>query len=207
MITELKKRMMVWDSPIFLIHWILVFCFVVALLTQESERYRLVHATTGYTMFGVVLFRFFWAMIGSKHTRLKNVFDRLLKSKKNILGFMDGEKEFLVGLNAVSFLSANILMLVLLVVAATGYMTLNEIGPSWLDEIHEFSANCLISFVVIHVISVLSGVIYKVLLREPSYKATVNETVSFFYSRKFSWVSLLVILSILIFWAHQFKLV
>ena len=52
MIAEIKKRMMVWDSPVFVTHWILALCFMGAILTQESEQFRIVHVTFVYTMFG-----------------------------------------------------------------------------------------------------------------------------------------------------------
>ena len=69
MIKEISKRMMVWDSPIFITHWLLAFCFVGAILTQESEKFRLVHVTLGYTMLGIVGFRLIWGFVRSEeHT-------------------------------------------------------------------------------------------------------------------------------------------
>ena len=42
----------------------MVACFAGAWLTSESERWRLLHVTLGYTMVGLVLFRLLWGVLG-----------------------------------------------------------------------------------------------------------------------------------------------
>lgn len=43
-------RILVWDSPVRVFHWLMVALFAGAWLTAEGERWRLLHATLGYTM-------------------------------------------------------------------------------------------------------------------------------------------------------------
>ena len=64
MIAQLSKRMMSWDAAVMVSHWLLAICFVGAVVTQDSEKYRLLHVTIGYTMFGLVAFRLVWGFIG-----------------------------------------------------------------------------------------------------------------------------------------------
>lgn len=59
----------VWDLPVRLFHWLMVFCFAGAYLTAESERWRLVHVTLGYTMVGLVVFRLVWGIVGTRYAR------------------------------------------------------------------------------------------------------------------------------------------
>ena len=50
----------IWDLPTRLFHWLLAASFLGAFVTAESERWRLVHVTLGYTVGGLVLFRLLW---------------------------------------------------------------------------------------------------------------------------------------------------
>ena len=44
-----KSSILVWDAPVRVFHWLMVLCFAGAYLTAESEKWRLVHVTLGYT--------------------------------------------------------------------------------------------------------------------------------------------------------------
>ena len=50
-------------------HWLMVLSFAGAYLTAESERWRLLHVTLGYTMAGLVGFRILWGLVGTRHAR------------------------------------------------------------------------------------------------------------------------------------------
>lgn len=51
---------LVWDAPVRVFHWLMVFSFAGACLSAESERWRLLHVGLGYTMAGLVVFRILW---------------------------------------------------------------------------------------------------------------------------------------------------
>ena len=46
--------------------------FAGAYLTAESERWRLLHVTLGYTMAGLVGFRIFWGLVGTRYARFSS---------------------------------------------------------------------------------------------------------------------------------------
>lgn len=79
MIAQLSKRMMSWDAAVMVSHWILAICFLGAIITQDSERFRMVHVTMGYTMFGLVAFRLIWGFVGGKYTRFNAIYPRVKK--------------------------------------------------------------------------------------------------------------------------------
>src|SRR5665213_275314 len=54
------RKVLVWDAPVRVFHWLMVFSFAGAYLTAESERWRLLHVSLGYTMAGLVAFRIVW---------------------------------------------------------------------------------------------------------------------------------------------------
>lgn len=205
MIKEISKRMMVWDSPIFITHWLLAFCFVGAILTQESEKFRLVHVTLGYTMLGIVGFRLIWGFIGSKYARFTTIKPRFLRVRENIQAILSGNKEFSIGLNAIGFVAAYLLMGLVLLVSASGYLVFNEIGPELISEIHELVGNLLITVVVVHVGSIVLNAIYQRLQKSNAEVATKIGLLAQ-RARPYNWVSIIILLIVIYFWGIQFKI-
>ena len=205
MIKEISKRMMVWDSPIFITHWLLAFCFVGAILTQESEKFRLVHVTLGYTMVGIVGFRLIWGLIGSKYARFTTIKPRFLRVRENIQAILSGNKEFSIGLNAIGFVAAYLLMGLVLLVSASGYLVFNEIGPELISEIHELMGNLLITVVVVHVGSIVLNAIYQ-RLQKSNVEVVTKIGVIAQRARPYKWVSISILLIVIYFWGIQFKI-
>lgn len=205
MIKEVSKRMMVWDSPIFITHWLLAFCFVGAILTQESEKFRLVHVTLGYTMLGIVGFRLIWGFIGSKYARFTTIKPRFLRVRENIQAILSGNKEFSIGLNAIGFVAAYLLMGLVLLVSASGYLVFNEIGPELVSEIHELVGNLLITVVVVHVGSIVLNAIYQRIQKSNAEVATKIGVLAQ-RARPYKWVSIIILLIVIYFWGIQFKI-
>lgn len=205
MIKEISKRMMVWDSPIFITHWLLAFCFVGAILTQESEKFRLVHVTLGYTMLGIVGFRLIWGFVGSKYARFTTMKPRFLRVRENIQAILSGNKEFSIGLNAIGFIAAYLLMGLVLLVSASGYLVFNEIGPELISEIHELVGNFLITVVVVHVGSIVLNAKYQRLQKSNAEVATKIGVLAQ-RARPYKWVSIIILLIVIYFWGIQFKI-
>ncbi|SNC72262.1 cytochrome b/b6 domain-containing protein [Polynucleobacter victoriensis] len=205
MIAEIRKRMLVWDSPVFFTHWLLAICFLGAILTQESEKFRLVHVTMGYTMLGIIGFRVIWGFIGSKYARFTTIKPRFLRVRENIQAILSGNKEFSIGLNAVGFVAAYLLMGLVLLVSATGYLVFNEIGPELISEIHELVGNLIIAVVVVHVGSIVLNVMYQ-RLQKTNGEVAKNVGVLAQRARPYKWVTIIILLVVIYFWGIQFKI-
>jgi len=204
-IKEIRKRMMVWDSPIFFTHWLLAFCFLGAILTQDSEKFRLVHVTMGYTMLGIVGFRIIWGFIGSKYARFTTIKPRFLRVRENIQAIFRGDKEFSIGLNALGFIAAYLLMGLVLLVSASGYLVFNEIGPELISEVHELVGNLLIAVVVVHVGSIVLNAMYQ---RLQKTNAEVAKSVGVLVqrARPYKWVTIIILSVVVYFWGIQLKI-
>ena len=63
------QKILVWDLPVRLGHWLMVGGFCLAWLTGDSETFRLVHVIAGATVLGVATFRLPWGFIGSRYAR------------------------------------------------------------------------------------------------------------------------------------------
>ena len=63
------RRILVWDWPTRIGHWLLAGSFAVAWLTAESEAGRNEHEASGYLFGAVVAFRVIWGIGGTRNAR------------------------------------------------------------------------------------------------------------------------------------------
>jgi cytochrome b len=165
-----QMRILVWDIPTRIFHWILVLCFVVAYLTSESERWQLWHVTAGYIFGALLLFRLFWGVVGSRYAR----FSQFVRGPRHILAYLRSlltrSPEHFTGHNPAGALAiVGILGLGLLTVL-TGWASFNDYGD-WIGELHEGIVNVLLLIIGIHIGGVL---ISSVLHRENLVRAMIN---------------------------------
>ena len=67
-----KTRILVWDLPVRVFHWLLRRLFAGAFLTAESERVRDLHVALGYTFAGLLAFRMAGGVVGSRYARFRS---------------------------------------------------------------------------------------------------------------------------------------
>ena len=157
MSTATKPSVLVWDLPVRVFHAMLAFSFIGAYITAESERWRLVHVTLGYTVAALVAFRIFWGLVGTRHARFSD-FVRAPQAAARYLGSMlRGRPEHHAGHNPAGALAIVALLALALAVTATGWANYNEFGGEWLEEVHEAAANLMLGVVVVHVAGVIIG--------------------------------------------------
>lgn len=151
-----KTRILVWDAPVRLSHWLMAGCFIGAYLSSSQEDLRPLHITLGYTLTALVAFRVFWGIIGTRHALFKNFVRRPHVMMRYLRSLLAGKPEEYAGHNPVGALGILALLGMALVVAALGW-TANQQGASvWLQEAHEFAANVMLAVVIVHVIGVLA---------------------------------------------------
>ncbi|MFA7242674.1 MAG: cytochrome b/b6 domain-containing protein [Sulfuricellaceae bacterium] len=63
------QRILVWDIPTRLFHWLFAASFAAAWLTSESDEWLSVHAFFGYLMLGLIGFRLIWGIAGGHYAR------------------------------------------------------------------------------------------------------------------------------------------
>jgi cytochrome b len=151
------ERILVWDLPTRLGHWLLAASFVVAWLTGESEEWRLVHALAGGTMVSVVLYRLAWGFTGTTYAR----FTQFVRSPAAALAYLKS----LIGPSAQHFTGHNpaggwaivLLLSLTLICGAAGWLVYQEIGGEWLEEFHEGAATVMLVVVLIHLAGVAVG--------------------------------------------------
>jgi len=150
-----QQRTLVWDLPTRTFHWLLAISFAGAYVTAESERLRDAHILLGYTAIGLVGFRLLWGVVGTRYAR----FTSFPLSRNALVGYLKS----LLTLSPRHYFGHNpagswaILGILLLIVAlgATGWAQAVEIGPEWLEDLHEGLANAMLALAAVHVVAVL----------------------------------------------------
>lgn len=148
-------RVRVWDAPVRVFHWLMALSFAGAWLTAESERWRTLHVTLGYTMAGLVVFRLVWGLVGTRHARFAN-FVRGPRAVLHYLGsLVRGRPEHHTGHNPAGALAIVALLGTAALVVFSGWGTYNDLWGGRLEDLHEGAANALMALVVLH----LAGVV------------------------------------------------
>lgn len=152
-----KGTVLVWDLPVRVFHALLAASFIGAYLTAESERWRLVHVTLGYTVAGLVVFRLLWGIVGTRHARFAS-FVRGPQAVARYLGsLLQGRPEHHTGHNPAGALAIVGLLGLALLVAGSGWAVYSDIGGDWLEELHEAAANTMLALVLVHVAGVVAS--------------------------------------------------
>lgn len=152
---KVKQEIMVWDMPVRVFHWLLVICFAGAWLTSESERLAMIHYAFGYTACLLVLVRLVWGVIGTRYAR----FSQFLKSPQAVIehfmAMLRGHPHHDLGHNPAGGLVMFALMLFILLIGLTGYLTVKEFFGNFVSEVHEAAASLVLGLVIVHVIAAI----------------------------------------------------
>jgi len=148
-------KILVWDAPVRIFHWLMVLSFAGAYLTAESESWRLVHVTLGYTMAGLVAFRLVWGLTGTRYAR----FAAFVRGPKAVARYLNallrGQPEHTTGHNPAGAIAIVAMLGLTAAIGATGWAAYNDISGEWVAELHELVANAMLLVVGIHVAGVV----------------------------------------------------
>ena len=126
------KKILVWDLPTRVGHWLLVASFAVAWLSGDSEEWRLVHVAAGYTMVAVLAFRIFWGIAGTRYARFTSFLFSPRQARDYLTGLLRGENSHWVGHNPAGSYAIYLLILLGFATAGSGWLAYNEFGGEWL---------------------------------------------------------------------------
>lgn len=149
------QRTLVWDLPTRAFHWLLAFSFAGAYLTADSERLRDAHMLLGYTAVGLVVFRLLWGVVGTRYAR----FTAFPLSAAAVVGYLKSlltrSPRHYFGHNPAGSWAIVGMLVLIGALGATGWAQAVEVGPEWLQDLHEGLANAMLALVAVHVAAVL----------------------------------------------------
>ena len=179
-----RGEVRVWDPFVRIFHWLLVLLFTLAYVTGED--WLSLHVYAGYAVFGLVLLRVLWGIMGTPHARFGDFVYRPSRVIAFIKDTLARRARRYLGHNPAGGAMILLMLISLLLVSVTGFAVygiekgagpLAMLGGSGefledvFEEVHEFFANFMVLLVVVHV----AGVIAESLIhRENLVTAMVN---------------------------------
>lgn len=149
------NKILVWDLPTRIGHWLLVITFAVSYLTGDSEEWRLFHVAAGYALGGALAFRLLWGIVGSRYAR----FSSFLFSPRSVFIYLKeiikGQPSRWTGHNPAGSYSIFLLLLCSIAVVGSGWAVYSEVGGDWLEDAHDTLSYVMLCIVGVHV----SGVV------------------------------------------------
>lgn len=156
------QRVLVWDVPTRVFHWLLVASFVGAYLTAESERYRDIHVMLGYTLLGLISFRVLWGFIGTRYAQFKAFLFKPGEIVVYLLSLVKGKAAHYVGHNPAGSVSIWLLLSLGISLGVTGVMLLQDDVADSVVKIHAMATNIMLAVVFLHLCGVLvSSVLHR----------------------------------------------
>jgi cytochrome b len=134
-----SERILVWDVPVRLAHWLLVLAVAGSWLTHYGgAAWFAWHRRFGYAVLLIVGFRIVWGFVGTPPAR----FAAFVRGPRAIVAWLKGRAPVHTGHNPVGALSVVAMLTLLLAQALTGLVANDEIasaGPFYGWVSHEFS--------------------------------------------------------------------
>ena len=202
--TALVKSVLVWDAPVRVFHWLMVLCFAGAYLTSESETWRLLHVTLGYTMAGLVAFRIIWGFVGTRYAR----FSSFVRGPRVVAAYLRSlltrKPEHHVGHNPAGAIAIVGMLALTAAIATTGWATYNESAGEWVAELHEVIANGMLLLIGLHIAAVVvSGWLHRENLARAMLTGRKDGTTSQGIQSAWRVVAVLILAAVAGFWYLQ----
>ncbi len=163
-------RLLVWDLPTRLFHWLFAFAFAAAYILGDEESALGWHSYFGYLIAGLIGFRLIWGFIGGRYSRFRDFPPNPAAAWRYLTGVPDGRDEHHPGHNPAGALAIYTLLALGLLTSLSGVALLGAdkaVGPlagmvpgAWahtLEEIHEVCANAMLLIVLVHIAGVVLG--------------------------------------------------
>ena len=161
-----ERNIRVWDWPLRLFHWLLVFAIAVAFLSSEEDSaLNQWHVLSGWVAAVLIAFRLVWGFVGGEHSRFTD-FIRPARIAEHISGLLSGRREASLGHNP---LGAIAVVLLLALTGATVWT--GAFGGEAFEDLHELIAWILLAMIGLHVAAVI---VMSLLERENLARAMVT---------------------------------
>ena len=193
------KRILVWDIPTRVAHWLLVTAFILSFITGDSEEWRLFHVAMGYAVAGVLVFRVFWGIAGTRYAR----FASFLFPPRQLFSYLGtllkGKSGHWLGHNPAGSYAIYTLILLGFATVISGFADYAEMAGEWMEEAHHVLSYTMLGIAVFHVLgAILSSCVYQenlVMSMLNGYKQGESEDA--IESGKASWAVAPIILAVL----------
>ena len=197
----MMQRILVWDIPTRVFHWLLALSFIGAFVTAESERYRDIHVVLGYTLLGLLAFRLLWGFVGTRYARFRSFLFSPGEVAAYVASLLKGKPAHYLGHNPAGSVAIWLLLALGISSGVTGVMLYQEIGGDVLEELHEVLANAMLLVVLIHVAGVVvSSVLHRENLVRSMITGFKSGKADEGIRRSHLWLGAIILAAVVAFW-------
>jgi cytochrome b len=120
------NKVLVWDLPLRLFHWLLVLLVVISIVSAKIGGNAMqFHLLSGYTILALVLFRIMWGFLGGTHAR----FASFVRGPEAVISYLRGHGAGQhLGHNPAGAWSVLLMLVALLAQVATGLFANDDIS-------------------------------------------------------------------------------
>ncbi|MBU1419361.1 MAG: cytochrome b/b6 domain-containing protein, partial [Proteobacteria bacterium] len=152
-----ENKVLIWDLPTRIFHWLLVCGFVAAALIAfifgEHSPLFPYHAVVGLILGVMVVLRVIWGFVGTKYARFTSFFFSPGAVFNYVTGVLRGVAAPYVGHNPGSAYAIFAMLVMLVGLPVSGIMILR--GGEAFEEVHEFFAYTMILVIAVHILGVV----------------------------------------------------
>jgi len=200
------RRILVWDTPTRVFHWLQVLSFGVAYLTAFSERMRNYHVALGYILLGLLVFRLLWGFIGTRYAR----FSSFLFNPKEIFSYMltlfKGRPAHYLGHNPAGSVSVWLLLGLGLFICITGVLALQDDASDLVVDLHGLGTNVMLGVIALHLVGVLvSSILHRENLVRSMFTGYKSAKSDESIRRPYNLLGVLIVIAVVVFWFAYVK--
>jgi cytochrome b len=152
-----QRTILVWDAPTRLFHWLLAASFAGAMLTGEAEGWRQVHLLLGYTAAGLIAFRIFWGVAGTRYARFSSLSFDPRAAVRYLRSLFTSSPEHHAGHNPAASWAIAVILALVGATSLSGWALTSEAGGESLEGLHGALSSAACAMVVLHVMAVLAS--------------------------------------------------
>lgn len=150
-------KILVWDLPVRVFHWMLAASFAGAWLTAEEEQWQLLHVTLGYTVLGLIGFRLVWGVLGTRYARFSSFVRGPSVLVRYLGSLVRGQPQHYTGHNPAGAIAILALLLLGLATGVSGWATYAAASGKAYEEVHEVLATLMLVVVGLHIAGAIVG--------------------------------------------------
>lgn len=155
--SQIMSRVLIWDIPTRLFHWLLAVGFLlaagIALLGGKHGSLFHYHAIIGVILAGLLLFRLLWGIIGTRHARFTAFAYGPVAVIIHLKNMLTGKADRYAGHNPLACWAIYAMLALVAVIVGSGLLMAG--GYKGFKDAHSMAVYVLLAVVGVHVLGVI----------------------------------------------------
>jgi cytochrome b len=197
----MTQRILVWDVPTRVFHWLQALAFGGAYLLAFSERFRDYHDALGYILLGLLAFRLVWGFIGTDYARFSSFLFRPWEIAAYLRALVKGKPAHYLGHNPAGSVSVWLLIVLGLFICVTGVLSLQDDASDQVVDLHGLATKIMLGVIALHLVGVLmSSILHRENLVRAMLTGYKSAETQQGIQRAFRWLGFLLVVAVVLFW-------